>query len=248
MKRNADLVLGVVVAIAVAVTTVLDGVPAFVRILLGVPFACWVTGATVLAAVAGPTAIEPARRLLLTPAMSIVSSMFVLLVLAVCGAAITSDAIAAGLMTLVLGAAVIAAIRRSSSEPVIPLPVELGLSRRWVVSGLSVAVAFTGLYLMLDHPLENDRLAGYTELWASPRTGADVAIGVHNAEGHRQRYRVEVQAPGRRITRGVSLAPGGTWRETIGASRDRRRPQLLKVRLFRADEPQTVYREVILRA
>jgi uncharacterized membrane protein len=248
VRRRLDLVL--VVALTAAVVVAVLAVPdlRIARAVLGIPFVCGATGYALLAA----TSHAPDRGgwlAMLVPALSLVVAMLVALALSLAGIALTTTALTLALAAWTLAACAVAALRRRD-HPGAALSVPAVLFTGWPPAVAAAVAVFVLALMALHGPLRDDHVAGYAELWAVPeQVGANVRIGVVNVEPRAAAYRVEVDTGGkRRDSHRISLAPGQRWTQLLVGSRRGKRPQVLKVRLYRLAQPDVVYRQVVLRA
>jgi uncharacterized membrane protein len=245
--RHIDLLGATLLGIAVVAC---DGLsPA--RIVLGTPFVLAATGYVLIAAAAGSAPVEPVKRLVLTLAMSLTAAILAIIGLAAAGQAITADAVTIVLAAFVLACSAIALARRRRAPELGPRPPRPRLRLRWMwlVSAAVSTAAFAALFIALDHPLPNDHVSGDTELWAVNGGGNDLRIGVRNQQVAAQRYRVEIQiGDRRRALPEVTVQPGRTWTRLVASGSGPARPQVLEVRLYRADDPNVLYRHVTVRA
>jgi hypothetical protein len=216
------------------------------RAALGLPFLVLGPGYALMSALYAREPPEPAVRLLLTIALSIVAMILVGLALNAARIALTGRALLIALLVVAAAACFVAAIRRPNAADSVSISPAQALRSPWLWSMTVLLGVFAALLVALARPLPDTTYAGYTQL-SGLRSGTNVSVAVKSAEHVRTRYHLDVlAASGRVVARGFTLAPGQQWAHVIpvGAPRE----QTVHVRLYRATAPATVYREVILRA
>ncbi len=216
------------------------------RAALGLPFLTLGPGYALMSALYAQEPPEPATRLLLTLALSIVATILVGLALNAARIALTGRALMVGLFVVAAAACFVAVVRRPDTADPVSISPARALRSPWLWSTTVLLAVFGTLLVALARPLPDTTYAGYTQL-SGLRSGTSVSVAVKSAEHVRTRYDLDVRAAsGQVVARKFTLAPGQEWAQIIyvGAPRE----QTVHIRLFRATAPTTVYREVILRA
>jgi hypothetical protein len=190
--------------------------------------------------------LEPATRLLLTLALSIVTMVLVGLALNAARIALTGRAFVLTLLVVATAACIVASVRRRGVGDAISISPAVVLRSPWLWSTTILLAVFAGLLVMVARPLPDPTYAGYTQL-SGLRDGANVHIAVKSAEHLRRTYHMDaLAASGRVVKRTFTLTPGQQWAQVIHIGTPLE--QTVRIRLYLAAAPATVYREVILRA
>jgi uncharacterized membrane protein len=121
----------------------------------------------------------------------------------------------------------------------------------YLLLALATAVAILSvLYAVIG--VEQQPHPGFTQLWMLPaaQTGANCAVrlGVRNFEATTVTYRVTMTTNGNALHTwsSVVLTPAQTWNQVVPITPGTTHSMYLEVRLYRLDQPQTVYRNVHL--
>jgi hypothetical protein len=216
------------------------------RATLGLPFVILGPGYALMSALYAREPPEPATRLTLTLALSIVTMVLVGLALNAARIALTGRAFVLALLVVAAAACIVASVRRRGVVDAISISPAVALRSPWLWSTTILLAVFAGLLVMVARPLPDPTYAGYTQL-SGLRDGANVRIAVKSAEHLRRTYHLEaLAASGRVVKRTFTLTPGQQLTQVIhiGAPLE----QTVRVRLYLVAAPATVYREVILRA
>jgi uncharacterized membrane protein len=152
------------------------------------------------------------------------------------------DQILAGLSILtILVLAVF--LRGQLDSPALQLP-PIGLYRAGLLflAGLTCLLA----YNLARSPTATEGLSGYTLLWVQPAAPDRLQIGVQNQEFTSTSYRLELESGGAQKTGPtLEMAPGETREFFLDLSDNRLEGETLTVRLYRMDQPDQVYRQVV---
>ena len=112
---------------------------------------------------------------------------------------------------------------------------------------LAVAVVVSAIYLARQSEANRDE-PGFTQLWAVPVEGSPllVDLGIRNMEGGPMRFRLQVRHGGQLIDNRplIVLEDEQTWQTTLRLSPARTGP--IEALLYRLDQPDQVYRRVLL--
>ncbi len=93
--------------------------------------------------------------------------------------------------------------------------------------------------------------AQFTQLWILPANEAErdaVRLGINNMETTTNRYKLQVEARGAVIHEWplVVLEPGNTWETTLSLPTMQPELEAVEAKLYRVDQPETVYRRGLL--
>ena len=111
-----------------------------------------------------------------------------------------------------------------------------------LVAALLIA---TGSIRIAQIGVANQQESGFTQLWILPAAGSTtVQVGVTNAEGATQTYRLELTRGSLKIGSwpSVELDQGATW--TVAVTIPGGGPGPVEARLYRSTDPSIVYRSV----
>jgi uncharacterized membrane protein len=244
-RRSIDLLIVTLMALAGMATAIGGANNLALGLLFGLPLALALPGYALIAAGAPGSSLGPAERLVFSVGGSI--AMGVLGGLALNGTAWglqpASWALLLGGTTLV--ACTIAYIRRRGS-PATPAPSQAQLRPRDAgLFGLAALIAVAAFALAIDGAAQPPG-QGFTQLWMLP-DGANLRLGAQNVENQATQYTIEL-AVGKRIVRRwetVELENGARW-EAVEPLPAHTAGTTVELRLYRLDEPKTVYRRVTL--
>jgi uncharacterized membrane protein len=217
-----------------------------VRAVFGLPFLALAPGYALACALYAREPPEPTMRLLLSLGLSVAAIVLAGLVLNAARIALTAHALVLAQLAVTALACLLAAVRGGPPPRAGAAPATGVLHSPWLASTAVLVVVFAALLVALARPLPDSSYAGYTQL-SGTRAGADVKVQVTSAEHRRTAYRLEVSAAsGVTVTRALTLAPEGAWSQSIHVGGPFE--QTVRVRLYRASAPASVYRELVLRA
>lgn len=248
LRRMPTLDLLAVIVVGELATIALFAAPhaTALRAALGLPFLIVGPGYALMSALYAREPPEPAMRVLLTIALSIVVIILVGLALNAARIALTGRALVVALLVVTAGACFVAAARRPETADPGSMSPARALRSPWLWSTSVLLAVFVALLVALARPLPDTTYAGYTQL-SGLRAGTNVSVAVKSAQHARTRYRLDVRAAsGRVVARSFALAPGQQWARVIHIGRPPE--QTVHIRLYRTAAPTTVYREVTLRA
>ena len=154
------------------------------------------------------------------------------------------------LVSVTLGASAIAAWRRcQSGEPALR-QFRIGLNVRPVLLlGLSIVLVVSAMMIVRIQSAQPS--TQFTELWTLPNSAVGqnaVDVGIRNSEAEKIEYKLEIQANGSLVYQlsSIALSPVETWEKVLML------PMLVtgdvQALLYRADNPGTIYRQVVLRS
>jgi Protein of unknown function (DUF1616) len=254
--RHPDLLAAQAAAILCAAVAVTVPTTA-VRAVFAVPLCLALPGYAVTSAAFARQRLPQAQALLLTVAMSLSILATGSLVLQLIPGGLRAASWTVLLLLVILGGCAVAARRRPAvtdrPRRARPGRRRFGEATLLVIAGLGTAAAFA----LAKTPLPARNVIGYTQLWMLPAGSASqprVEIGVTSAETGSVAYRLELEAqsdrgtvhplasfpfglgPGQRFERVVPVAPAAP-----------RSTERIVASLYRRDQPNAVYRYVVIR-
>jgi uncharacterized membrane protein len=245
-KRSIDLLIVALLAIAGMATAVSGANNLVLGLLFGLPLALALPGYALLAAEAPGGTLGPAERLTFSVGGSIALSVLGGFALngTLWGLRAASWALLLGGLTLVFCA--IALIRRRA---IVPAPAVKRAHLRPRDAGLFglAALVAAGAFALAIAGAAQPTTDGFTQLWMLP-DGETVRIGVQNMEAQPMRYGAEL-AVDKQVVRhwdAIELQAGARW-EVTEPLPTRAPGATVELRLYRLDDPKTVYRRVTLR-
>ncbi len=118
-----------------------------------------------------------------------------------------------------------------------------------ILLGLAILVATVAIWSSIIRPLEEPQ-PSFTQFWMLPakNTSCAVLIGVHSFESTSVTYRVVMTINGAQATiwPSVVLAPQAEWNRSVSIKPGATDNIYIEARLYRADKPEAVYRNVHL--
>jgi len=248
-RRHGDLITAALLAgIGALVVAVVPNVA--VRIVFAVPLLLILPGYAVSAAVFGRGRPGVPHLLLLSFGLSLSTAALGGLLLDLLPFGLRSRSWSLFAVCVTWAACGIAVRRRAGSPGSLRLPSRPRLRVWEAILLISAGLIAAGAVAFARTPLPAKNVQGYTALWLLPVSDHDrsmLRLGVTSAELHQSTYRVEVRE-GQRLLYGrhnLSLQPGQTWQQTIEAPSDPvAGPTAVTARLYRSDDPSTVYRRV----
>jgi|GEM_PF-2595521 uncharacterized membrane protein len=249
LHRGGRIDLLVVLLLGALATISLYAAPHAValRATFGLPFLVLGPGyALTCALYARDDTPEPAMRVLLSLALSVSAIVLTGLVLNAVRIALTGHALILALLVVTASACLVAAARSDSTLHTGAPSLSKAVRSPWLLSTTLLLAVFGVLLALLARPLPDPSYAGYTQL-SGLRAGPNVRVAVTSAEHRRTSYYLQASAAsGLAVFRAFTLAPEQRWSSSIhiGAPLE----QTVRIRLYRATAPASVYREVVLRA
>lgn len=242
---NLTLAITLTVLVAVVLALRLGHVP--LEPIFAVPFVLFLPGYALSYSIFGRMMLGGIERLLLSVTASIALAILtgVLLNFTPWGLQANTWLFALAGITLVAGA--VAFVRGHE-----PLMTSVRFRRRAFRPG--DAILYGGALLMLigamqfaNLPAPAARVEGYSSLWILPmQANTHVAnVGFSSSELQSTQYRMELRVDGHVVQnwREIVLEPGQSWTGSVTLPETRTRVEAL---LYRADEPNTIYRSVHL--
>jgi uncharacterized membrane protein len=266
IRRSPDLIVIISAAwlvwlLAALETSGLGSAPAWLRIATGLPLALVFPGYTWLAVIFPEGKLSGVERFVLSIALSLAVVILTGLMLHLSQSGLSPLGWSVSLSLLTWPVAFYALARREiavhneSQEVSLPLPTpapRLGLKMRQAALLLATGIVTLSAILISLRPAPAQELAGYTQLWLLPvgqeQTSA-VWVGINSHEFVLQTYRLELQVNDQEwyTLDELSLAPGENWYSVVMLPLDWNGRGELTARLYPQDQPDEVYREVVLR-
>ena len=158
------------------------------------------------------------------------------------------------LLVLVTGVGAVGAwgIRRKDEQPN-ETPVRLGFSLTHLVL-IGLAVLLTGMaFATAGSAASAQGYQGYTMLWMTPQqTGANnrIQLGVQSKEFAPTQYRLQLKVNDQLAQEwtALELGPNGLWQASFELPAEQLAQSQVSAELYRLDQPETLYRHVVLRA
>jgi uncharacterized membrane protein len=266
IRRSPDLIVIIAAAWLVWLLAALEtsspgSAPAWLRIVSGLPLALVLPGYAWLAAIFPKSKLSGVERFVLSIALSLAVVILTGLLLHLSQSGLSPLAWSVSLSLLTWPVAFYALARREianhneSEEVSLPPPTpapRLGLRMRQAALVLATGIVVLSAIIISLRPAPAQELAGYTQLWLLPigeeRTRA-VWLGINSHEFAPRTYRLELQVNGQawHTLDDLALAPGETWYTVVMLPPDWNGRGELTARLYPQDEPEQIYREVVLR-
>lgn len=252
MRRATTDLLAGAAALAVLGAVVVAFVPSsFVRVVFAFPLLFVLPGFGLAAALFPSSRLDWARRLVLQLGLSLAVAILggLLLDLTPFGLRRSSWAV---LLALVTCAAVAVAIRRRPGRTAATLRVPRIRFAEAALFGLALALV-AGTLVFARTPLAARNVRGYTALSMLPGRGVKsqvLRVQISSSELRPLKYRLELYA-GRRLVdvRRVALVPGQRWHTIVNLKPKETAGVIwILARLYRAGDPDAIYRSVWLRA
>lgn len=119
----------------------------------------------------------------------------------------------------------------------------------WIVCALAVLVMVFSIVFSASSVAQQPH-TGFTQFWMlpsnQPGAGCSVYLGIQSYEAASETYRVAVTANGNEesVWPSIQLAPQQRWDQLVPIHSIHNGPVYVEARLYRADNPEVVYREV----
>lgn len=242
---NLTLAIALTVVVAILLTLRLGHVP--LEAVFAVPFILFLPGYASSYALFGRATLGGIERLLLSVAASIALSILTGVLLNLTSWGLQSNTWLVALVSVTLVAGVVAFLR--GHEPLMTSVRTKRIALRpadALLYGVATLVVIGALQIAYV-PAPASRVEGYTSLWILPaETNAPVAnVGFTSAELETTQYRLDLLVEGRPVQSRpqIVLEPGQSWAEAFPLANPGTRVEAL---LYRAEEPNTIYRRVHL--
>ncbi len=253
--KNLDLLIAEIIAVLNIVWALQPNHPAwtsFIGITLALPLIFILPGYMLIGAIFHQRTLIASHRLILSIGLSLaldILSGFLLNVLPG-GVQAFSWAVLLGLLTTVFALFVAYFRRGGQLQGTRPIRLRFNISGYLLLS-LAIAVAVLSVMYSLVGAEQQPR-PGFTQLWILPATQPDnscaVRLGVRSFEATSVNYRVTMTMNGNPLHTWslVVLTPEQTWHQLVLVSPGTAHSMYIDVRLYRLDQPQSVYRNVHL--
>ncbi len=248
--KNLDLIAAVTIAVMNLIWALLPSHTLMIGIILSLPLVFIVPGYTLTEALLRGHSLDASKRLVFSIALSLaidIISGFILNLLPV-GLQAKSWTVLLVILTA-LFSLLAAYLRRGISDNGVRRR-RLGLSiYGGILFVLAIVVIIQSLLYSAIGAAQQPH-AGFTQLWLLPpaRGGKSCAfrLGVHSFELTDKTYRITVTMNGTQTAAwpSVVLIPGQEWNQLVSIPAGARRAVSIDVRLYRSDEPESVYQEV----
>ncbi|GAC1622601.1 MAG: hypothetical protein NVS4B7_14060 [Ktedonobacteraceae bacterium] len=251
-RNNLDLLVIAFIAVLNVILASLPNRPVLPSTILALPMVFVLPGYTLTEALFYPKWLNGTHRLVLSLGLSLALAILggLLLNMLPIGLQAQSWALFLGLVTIVFSLVAtyfrrsvqLTGTRRLRFRGSISASVFLGLAT--TVAILSVLFSIIGVEQQ-PHP-------GFTQFWMLPTvrasTNCAVQFGVRSYEGTPVTYRVTMTMNGQLLHRWspVVLKPEQTWNQIVPVTPGTAHSIYLEARLYRLDQPQSVYRNVHL--
>jgi len=237
----------------VAAGIVLSGAGGAAQALAALPLALLLPGYAFAAAALPAAAISRAERIALSFGLSLGISVLGGFALDNLPGGLNASSWAIFLCAVTLLSCAIATARERARDPQGP-PASLG--RISVAQGVQIVLAVLigiGALQMARTGAEQLPQVAFTQLWMLPQGQADhrtLSLGITNAEGAPVAYRLVLAADGAPVQEWsrIELAPQQQWAMSIPMSAQMHGASTIAARLYRIDQPSTIYRQAVLRA
>lgn len=251
-RNNLDLLVIAFIAALNVIWALLPNRPALIGTILALPLVFVLPGYTLIEALFYPKMLNGTHRLVLSLGLSLAFAILGGLLLNVLpiGLQAQSWAMFLGLVTTVFSL-VAAYFRRGVQSTGTRRPRLRFSIPAYVLVALAIAMAILSvLYAAIG--VEQQPHPGFTQLWMLPavQTGTTCAVrlGVRSFEATTVMYQVTLTMNGQpeRTWPSITLKPEQTWNQIVLVTPGTAHSMYLEARLYRLDQPQTVYRNVHL--
>lgn len=218
---------------------------------LAVPLILWLPGFLLSIVLLHQHKLDPPQRLLLSIGLSLpVAGLSVLLInrlpKLVQSMPFLDGLILSGLSLLAV-AVLAGGSRKGLGGPALRLP-SISLYQAGLL-GMAALIGLLALYLART-PTAPTGLTGYTMLWVQPAQAGQLRLGVRSEEFTPTSYRLALEAgdstiAGSRLELQFTLKPGEAWEYPYEIPSDMPLEIPIMVRLYRLDDPDQVYRQVV---
>jgi hypothetical protein len=266
-RKSFDLALVCALALAALALTVLDVSSPALRLLLGLPLALVLPGYALTAALFPRRALGGADRALFTLGLSLSTTILCGFVLNRTPWGLLPESWAVILSTVVLGSSLIAFARRRLSsarsasetddEPAQPAQsgaasrprLSLGVGQSLLL-GLAIAV-IAGAVLFARGEAALRPAPEVIQLWMLPGDAAEsptLRVGLNSVGPAAGDFRLQIERGGYIIHEwpSLSIVPGQHWQQMLSLQGRQPGSGAFEARLYRAEEPNVVYRRVAL--
>ena len=251
-RNNLDLLVIEFITALNVVWALLPNHSVLIGTLLALPLIFVLPGYTLTEVLFHQKLLNGTHRLALTLGISMALAVLSGLILNVLpiGLQALSWAVSLGLLTTVFSLFVVYLRRRVQLKGAPLLRLRFNITA-YLLLALATAIAILSvLYAVIG--VEQQPHPGFTQLWILPATltgnSCAVRLGVRNFEGTTVTYRITLTMNGQQLTtwQSVVLESEQTWNQVVSIPPGTVHNMYVEVRLYRLDQPQTVYRNVHL--
>ncbi len=150
-----------------------------------------------------------------------------------------------GLITTIF-TLLVAFLRRNDAVKVAGIPRPSISIYKYFLFGLAILVATIAIWLSIIRP--PDPQPSFTQFWMFPakNNSCEILIGIHSFEATSVTYRIVVTSNGTKLTTwsSIVLVPQQEWNQSVSIKSEAASSMYIEARLYRADKPETIYREV----
>ncbi|MFL5663440.1 MAG: DUF1616 domain-containing protein [Ktedonobacteraceae bacterium] len=248
--KNLDLIVIMGIAGLNLVWALLPYHIPILGVILALPLVFVLPGYTLTQALFHKQALEATKLLLFSLALSLVIDILSGFILNLLPAGLQAKtwAVLLGLLTAML--AILVAYLRQGVPVNSKQRLRFSLSiQDGIVFGLAMIVLILSVLYSINGA-EQQPHPGFTQLWLLPpdqtRKNCAVRLGVHSFELTSTRYRVTMTMNGAQVASwpSVVLAPQEEWDQLVPITPGTGGKAAIEVRLFRSNEPESVYQQV----
>jgi uncharacterized membrane protein len=254
IKRNLDLIGILLLIIIVVGSDLITPAPGLLDVVLSLPFILFAPGYVIITALFPEEEVGKAEVIALSIGLSLGIAVIGGLIIYALGAPLNRTNWMILLSVIILFFGFLTLLKRAAfrrDETFERSRLQLGAHQillMLVTSLILLAAVGIAVNAAINQPSE-----GFTELWIlpveeAPDTTHNVEIGVKNDEGEPVTYEVELRVDGRLEKKwdDIELTQNDSWEIVYELSPNSTQTQTLVVSLYRADNPQQVFRQVNL--
>lgn len=247
-RQSNDLIVMVLIACIAGILVLLGVNDPAIRAVFGLPLVLFIPGYTVIAAAFPGQELRTTEKLLISGGLSVALAALGGLLLNRLPGGLQTSSWAALLIAITLIASVVAWFRRRQNASAEPFHLNLDLRQALELSAALIIVVIA--VQLSKAPLPPIGVSGYTEAWIlpDPAQAQVVHVRINSMEFTNMAYSVQITLNGKAINQwnAVSLKPGGKWEGIITLPNALTRNDEVEAKIYRLDQPNTVYRNVIL--
>lgn len=248
-RRATNLSITIIATLIGAVSALTPSAGTILRALFAVPFALFLPGYALAKFLLPTQTLGFVERLTLSLGLSLAISVLTGLLLNISpwGLQVESWTYLLGGMTICLTVAANIRSKRVLINPTWPLRINVRTGLLFALTGLVVvaAIAIASLGAI------RQRTPGFTQLWILPIDDAaanKVVLGIRNYEGTVVSYQLKLMAGEAFLMEfpTIEIESGGKWETVVNVPPEYEGAQAVEAELYRLDDPETIYRRVIL--
>lgn len=250
-SKYSDLLFILTITLVNIVWSLLHIQVPFIGIILALPLVCFIPGYMLAKIMLYNKSSDKTHFLILSIGLSIALSIvngFILNLFSF-GLQATSWTISLGLLSTLFALFSVYLGQRSSIH--IGLPLSKNNSSKYLMVGIAVTIVVVSFWYSTSTTAQEPQ-QGYTQFWMLPAKeqstqSCDISVGVRSFETTTTTYRIEMTINGTQTKSWTSvvLAPQQAWDQAIPVdTTTSSSPIYLEAQLYRADKPNSMYREV----